>query len=82
MGGHQLSDLWPSARPSTGRATKAPKAGQTVPTNWSSACIGAVFAVLLAGLALAFIWPVMAQALDAIQQVTDALSATTRNFFS
>jgi len=70
-----LTAPWPSARPSTGRAGKAPKA-RTIRTGWLSGWVIALSAGLVAGGMGALASPFVARALDVIQQLSDALQTT------
>jgi len=73
-----MTTPWPSDRPRTGRASKAPK-GKAYPMEWTSAWLVALLIVaVLAGLTAA-LWPVASVALDTIQQLSDTLNRTVRN---
>lgn len=76
MGGHKLSDLWPSSRPSTGREGKGPKP-QSIPTDWLSGWTVTLFVVLLVTAVAvtlgATLWPFVADAVDTIQRLSDTL---------
>jgi hypothetical protein len=66
-----MTDLWPSQRTSTSRATKAPKA-RLVPTNWASGLVVLFVILIVTGVATA-LWPLVSTALDGVQSLTDAL---------
>ena len=69
---------WPSERPRTGPASKAPT-GHLVPTDWASGWAVMVLWIIVLTVAGTVIGTVAVPALDALQHLTDALSSTTRN---
>lgn len=72
-----MTNPWPSERPGAPRA-KGSRGGSRVPTDWLS---GWLVVLAIAGMAvavIAFVWPIAAQAFDAVQELHRVLDRAAK----